>query len=151
MKVLEVVGLTFVPGYPDNLHRLHYSLKLNQARRSLKLNQARIRWVGNEDDGYSTPAESFPVQLIPDPANPHDPNAVEVHIPSLGNRVGYLGRHHAAIVSPFLQDRANWLTQAWVYRVRIDPDHPNQPGLDIAINRFSIAEHLINQQNRKTR
>eukprot|EP00752_Nemacystus_decipiens_P016654 g14894.t1 len=51
--------------------------------------------------------------LVRAPDNPHDPNAVEVHVPALGRQVGHLSREHAAIVAPLLDaDEPPWRIHA---------------------------------------
>ncbi|MEU0723132.1 HIRAN domain-containing protein [Streptomyces sp. NPDC006140] len=44
------------------------------------------------------PGRPFVAQLVPEPQNPHDPNAVAVHLQ--GQHVGYLPRQNAAILGP---------------------------------------------------
>lgn len=100
----DVVGVTFVDGYPENIHRL---AELEKERQ---------------------PGEALTVLLLIENDNPHDPNAVSVHVPAVG-RVGYLDRYEAARVAPLL-DR-DFRVAADLY-VRIHPDHPDRPGLTVA-------------------
>lgn len=102
--VFRVVGLTFVEGYPANLHSI----------RSL---------VGAEG------AESLAVVLRRNPDNPHDSNAVEVHVPAVG-MVGHLSRDDAVVVASLL-DTPTIRHQASVYAVRVADGHEQNPGLDI--------------------
>lgn len=107
-QVEAVVGVSFTAGYPGNLHALasHWEL----ANR-----------------------EPIPVVLIRNPANPHDSNAIEVHVPALGDlgMIGHLRRDLAAHLAPLLDAGELW--QAWIYQLRINPHHPDRPGIDIGI------------------
>lgn len=109
-KIVPVVGVTFVPTYPTNLHLL-----------------ADIT-AGLSD-------ERLPVILIRNPANAYDFNAVEVHIPALGDMamIGHIGRQHAAKLAPLMDSGVEF--SAEVSWCRIDPDHFDKPGIDIAIRR----------------
>lgn len=113
-RILPVVGVTFVPGYPNNLHQL----------------QALIDW----QDGQPG-TEPLSVVLIRNPDNPHDPNAVEVHVPALTENgfIGHFGRDNARPIAALL-DSGERLS-ASVYRCRVDADHPSNPGIDILIKR----------------
>jgi hypothetical protein len=106
-----VVGVSFCPGYPDNLHALDV--------------------LGFEAD---TRGERLPAVLRRNPDNTYDANAIEVHIPSLGEQygmIGHLPRPLAARLAPLLDADETW--QAEVESVRIDPDHLDRPGIDIHI------------------
>lgn len=113
-RILPVVGVTFVPGYPHNLHQL----------------QALIDWQAGQPG-----AEMLSVVLVRNPDNPHDPNAVQVHVPALGDDgfIGHFGRDHARPIAA-LMDSGERLN-AWVYRCRVDPNNPSKPGIDILIKR----------------
>lgn len=106
----RVAGVTFIPGYPGNLHRLRAA-------------------GANGDPG----AERFPVVLIPNPENPHDPNAIEVHVPALGDHgmVGHLPRDLAARATQRLRNGET--LQAEVVAVAVDPHVPEKPGLEVAV------------------
>jgi len=113
-KTIQVVGLTFVEGYPQNLHKL--AVVLDQ-----------------------TTVESPAVVLMRNPDNEHDPNAVEVHIPSLQEGlVGHLPREVAAVVAPMLD--VGYRFQAFVHAVRIRDEHPDRPGLDIELTPITKDE-----------
>lgn len=107
--VVPVVGVTFVDGYPDNLYAL------------------RELW-----DGLTWQDEPLPVILVRNPDNEHDPNAVEIHVPSVG-QIGHCSRIIAARLAPSMDDGVEF--QAWVHGIRVDPDHPENPGIDIAFKR----------------
>lgn len=111
-KLVKVVGVTFVPSYPSNLLLL------------------RDIALAAEDQG-----ERLAVLLIRNPANPHDANAVEVHVPALGDMamIGHIDRENAARLAPRLDAGDRFLAElAWV---RIDPAHTDRPGIDVSIAR----------------
>lgn len=109
--VFRVVGMTFVPGYPGNLHQI------------------------SEVMDRSTTPESLSAVLKRAPDNPYDANAVEVHVPAVG-MVGHLSRDDAAMVAPML-DSPMIRCLASVYGVRIASNNPDNPGIDILV---SLAE-----------
>jgi hypothetical protein len=108
---VAVVGVTFVPAYPANLHRL-----------------AEVH-----DD--LTRGEPLSVVLRRNPVNPHDANAIEVHVPALGDlaMIGHVPRDVAARLAPKLDAGATYET--WVADVRINPKHMDRPGIDIGVKR----------------
>lgn len=103
----QVVGVTFVKGYPENLLRLH----------------ELIAEHGRDDEGIAA-------VLIRDPENAHDPNAVQIHVPAIG-RIGSVPRTLASKVGPSM-DRGERFT-AEVTGVRINPEHGERPGVDVVI------------------
>lgn len=112
---LKVVGLTFRPGYPGNIQAL-------QAIHA----------------GRTTP-EMLTVVLRRDPDNEHDPNAIEVHVPALGDDafIGFVQREVAARLAPEMDaaDRGEtprrW--KAGVSNIRVWPHLPDQPGITIRV------------------
>lgn len=113
VKFVAVVGVTFVPAYPNNLHML-----------------AQV-----ERDNTGEPLVAI---LVRNPANPHDTNAVEVHVPALGQdlaMIGHVDRANAARLAPHMD--AGLRFQAWIASVRISPAHPDRPGIDIGIRRVA--------------
>ena len=108
----KVVGVSFVPGYPDNL------LDLELADSKAQLN-----------------GEPLAVVLIRNPKNEYDANAIEVHVPALGDNgmVGHLTRPIAARMAPEMDAGVVW--SAEVESVLIDPDHLDRPGISITCNR----------------
>ena len=108
----KVVGVSFVPGYPDNLHRL--SATSDEARRL---------------------DEPLSALLRRNPDNPYDPNAVEVHVPSLGEGgfIGHLTRPIVARMAPEMDAGAVWMAD--VGDVLIDPDHMDRPGISVNCKR----------------
>jgi hypothetical protein len=111
-KLVPVVGVTFAKGYPDNLLRL---AELQRGRRQ-----------GDEP---------LAVILVRNPANEHDANAVEIHVPALGEgaMIGHVSRDNAARLAPLMDDGIAF--EAWVAQTRIDPQHLDRPGIDIGIAR----------------
>ena len=119
-----VVGVTFVGGahpYPDNIY------------------QAEVAWQTHvvvngvyADDGNEK-GEGVPVVLIRNPDNPHDANAIEVHIPSVDTIVGHVPRALAARFAPRLDAGEDW--RAWIDEVRIDSRHTDRPGIRVAVRK----------------
>ena len=76
--------------------------------------------------------------LLRNPANPHDANAIEVHIPALGDlaMIGHVPRDLAAQLAPEMD--AGAIFAAAVADVRINPKHMDRPGIDIKVERVEI-------------
>lgn len=111
-RITRVVGVSFAPGYPANLHRLK----------------------DLTEQGTGAPGgERLSVLLRRNPLNPHDSNAIEVHVPALGTGelVGHLAAGVAARLAPVMDDGAQ--IGAEVFAVAIDPHHPDRPGLEISL------------------
>lgn len=98
-EMYPVVGLSFIPGYPENIHRLN-------------------------DGDY--------VLLIRNPHNKYDSNAIEVH--TLDGMLGHIPKEVAAKLAPRIDDGAQF--KANVYQVRVSPENPNNPGLDILLREW---------------
>jgi hypothetical protein len=123
----KVVGLTFVPEYPENLMQVDGLLT-----------EAQTVSLGWSDDHAG--AEQVDVLLIRNPDNEHDSNAVEVHVPSLGRRrsmIGHVPRDLAERLAPSLDRGDRW--SAHVGAVLITPDHPDRPGVEVIIERQTVA------------
>jgi hypothetical protein len=105
----KVVGLTFVAGYPNNVERLEA--------------------YAAENPG---PTEAL---LVRNPANPYDGNALEVHIPVLGDMamIGHIPKNVAARVSPEIDAGTPW--EATLEKVAVHPDHPFNPGVHLTLSR----------------
>lgn len=105
----KVVGVSFVKGYPDNITSL--------------------------DELVSTQAELTTVVLIRNPKNQYDTNAIEVHVPALGEHgmIGHLERPIAARMAPEMDAGAQFV--AGVESVLINPNHPDRPGISINIKK----------------
>lgn len=105
----KVVGVSFTEGYPDNLH-------------NLAAVQERA-----EDAG-----EPLTVILVRNPDNEFDSNAIQVHVPALGEKWGFIGhltRPIAARMAPEIDGGDKW--GAEIVSVLIDPDHMDRPGISI--------------------
>ncbi len=113
-RVIKVVGVSFVDGYPGNL--------------------LRLRDIAGQADAAG---ESLPVVLRRNPANPYDANAIEVHVPAVG-MVGHVDKAKAAILAPLLDQGVRFATD--VFMVAVDPHHPDRPGLDIRVRPLNGAE-----------
>ena len=109
----KVVGVSFVPGYPDNLHSL-----------------------ASAADAATLAGEQLIAVLHRNPANEYDTNAVEVHVPALGDAgfIGHLTRPIVARMAPEMDAGAIW--HAAVVNVLIDPDHLDRPGIEIHCERM---------------
>lgn len=105
----KVVGVKFRAAFPDNL----WALDRAQHEADMK-------------------GEPLTVILVRDPDNEHDPNAVQVHVPALGERWAYIGHLTRPIVNrmaPEMDAGVRW--DAEVESVRIHPDHIDNPGISI--------------------
>ena len=124
---IKVVGVSFVPGYPENV------FALNDAA------AARFLTQPGELFGDNTP-DPLPATLVRNPLNEHDSNAIEVHIPSLGDKgmVGHVPAAVAARLSPCLDSGEKW--SAMVKLVAIDPNHPTNPGIHLHVEREGSGE-----------
>lgn len=110
MEVIRVVGLTFIPGYPANILQLQ----------SL---------VG------SSSSDTF-VNLVRNPGNKYDKNAIEVH--HQGAMLGHLPKEVAARVAPLIDQGYRYVSTIW--QVRVSMDNPNNPGLDILIEKKGVYD-----------
>lgn len=106
-EVVPVVGVSFMEDYPTNLHRL-----------------AIVHTHRRED---------ISVALVRNPDNPYDSNAIQVRY--MGYMVGHLPKEVAARIAPILDAGGEY--EAIVFQVRISPENPNNPGLDILLERIS--------------
>lgn len=104
MEIVRVVGVTFVDEYPTNLHRL-----------------AIVHTHRTED---------IELNLVRNPENPYDNNAVEVR--HMVYMLGHLPKEVAARIAPLLD--AGQEIRATVFQVLISQENPNQPGLDILLD-----------------
>lgn len=111
----KVVGVSFTPQYPANLHALDHEWR-----------------EGRNDYGL----EPLPAILIRNPDNEHDSNAIQVHVPALGAGafVGHLTSPIAARLAPELDAGVPW--RADVVDVLIHPSHPDRPGISVRLTRI---------------
>lgn len=108
MEVVPVAGVSFVPGYPDNIIELQRT--------------------------YQARSGDLFVSLVRNPENVYDSNAVEVRYN--GEFLGHLPKEVAAKVSPAMSLGTRYT--AIIFQIRISPENPNNPGLDIAIKQNSV-------------
>lgn len=116
---VKVVGVSFTAGYPDNLYALDEA------------------WTHRLLDAD----EPLPVILVRNPENEYDANAIEVHVPSLGEEwgmIGHLTRPIAARMAPEMDAGGRFVAE--VVSVLIDPDHPDRPGISIHVDRAPEEE-----------
>lgn len=121
-----VVGVSFCPAYPDSLHRL-------EAAAAVAL------WRGE-----ATAIEAIPAILRRNPRNEHDPNAVEVHVPMLGEagHIGHLPAALAARFAPELDAGVRW--RAEVIEVIVRDDAPHRPGIKVGLSRVdALVERFV--------
>lgn len=109
---VPVVGVTFVATYPTNLLLL----------------AEQAEWAERQ-------GEQLTAILVRNPQNPYDANAIEVHVPALGDMamIGHLSREIAARLAPRLDAGDRY--EVKVSWVRINPDHLDRPGIDLSICR----------------
>lgn len=123
---VRVAGVSFRPGYPDNLHRLHAVLEQRQVD--------ALGWDKSPHDDSPVPwpdmPTALPATLRRDPDNEHDANAIEIHVAALGRGpgafIGFVPAHVAERLAPSLDRGDEW--RATVSKVMIDPDHEDRPG-----------------------
>lgn len=107
----KVVGVSFAPAYPANLHALEEA--------------AGRAFIKGE--------EGLAAILVRNPDNEFDENAIEVHVPAIGDEgmIGHLPRDLAAKLAPIIDDGMRW--SGMVKSVYINPDHPDRPGIAIVV------------------
>lgn len=122
-RLIDVVGMSFVPSYPDNLLRL----------REICEKESIASLGGGGDFGDDYEPEKLPAVIIRNPENEYDANACEVHVPALGRKgmVGHVPRDLAARLAPLMDAGAQ--VRAWVDFVRIMPGKESNPGLTIGV------------------
>lgn len=110
---LKVVGLSFIPGYPDNIHKLY----------------------DHVDEPGDMGSLEVPVELRRNPANEYDENAVEIHVPDLGELsfIGHVPAGLASRLSPALESGEEF--KAHINKILVHPNRPDKPGIDIQIFR----------------
>lgn len=107
-RIVRVVGVSFAPGYPQNLHQVA-PLAIDASARG----------------------EALAVALRRNPDNPYDANAIEVHVPAIDAMVGHLPAGVAARLAPLMDQGAR--IGADVFTVAIDPTHPDRPGIEVRV------------------
>lgn len=109
---VKVVAVSFIPAYPGNFWMIQDMM---------------------EQEGSH--AEPIKVVLIRNPQNEHDTNAIEVHVPSLGEdgMVGHLMRPLAARIAPEMDSGTEWAGS--VEAILVTPGQEHQPGMLIRLDR----------------
>lgn len=105
----KVVGVAFVPAYPSNLSSLRDAQEAAEAS-----------------------GEPLAVILVRNPDNEFDVNAIQVHVPALGDQDGFIGHLTSPVarrLAPQMDSGERW--GASVVEVLIHPDHPDRPGISI--------------------
>jgi len=103
---VKVVGLTFVARYPDNVYEL---------------------------ERQATDGAKFDLELVREPSNPHDPNAIVVQVYADMERLGHLPRDVAARIAPEMDAGVPWRVGDW--QVLVAFGHEGNPGLTLTLNR----------------
>lgn len=156
--ITKVVGVSFVPAYPDNLHALkeahdaHFvdrdcqQCGTEDAPRDRCRNCRGTGVIGGGLPKYAgfgpDDTEPLPAVFIRNPDNPHDANAVEVHVPGLGEvngMIGHIPRDKAARLAPSIDAGERW--KVGIGSVLIDPDHMDRPGISVVVQRAPEQEH----------
>lgn len=127
---VKVVGLTFVDGYPQNL----LDLRNLHERRFVRVDEDQPMFAGFGDGEV----EPIAAVLVRDPNNPHDSNAVEVHVPAIDQRVGFIPRDLAARVAAWLD--AGRSIRCGISTVLVSPGHEDRPGVSLICERVDDDE-----------
>ena len=132
----KVVGVSFTPHYPDNL--LELSRVANPPRVPAPefsygdQAQLRIDMERAEAELRRAGWEPLAAVLVRNPDNEYAANAIEVHVPALGQEMGFIGhltRPIAARMAPEIDGGTPWA--ATIESVLIDPDYMDRPGIAI--------------------
>lgn len=136
----KVVGMTF-------LHELSYGADYPADFERLREYHEASQHDSLDWDGTGVEAAPVAVHLYRNPDNPHDANAIEVHVPKLGRRsmIGHVPRDVAARLAPLIDQGETW--EASLVAVLIEPEHPDRPGALIAVER-NTTTNSRQQDNR---
>ncbi len=110
----RVVGVTFVPDYPNNMVRLH------------EMVQNAAGQVGWDNIGGDAGVDAV---LVRNPDNEYDENAIEVHVPALGrtsSMIGHVPADLAAKLAPSLDRGDEWAAR--LDSVLFMDGHSDRPG-----------------------
>jgi hypothetical protein len=112
---VRTVGVSFAPGYPENLHRLDAMVK----------------------DADFWNGEPISAVLVREPDNEFDANAIAVHVPGLGEdaAIGHIPREVARKLAPIIDGGTQH--HVAVAGVVIHPDHAERPGVWISVKAVS--------------
>lgn len=106
----NVAGITFAddyPGFCDVLMAVH-----------------------EEPSRWDEPVENIMVQIIPEPENEHDANAMRVFCPMLDQDIGHLPRQYAAWLKTKL-DEGQQIITAYISGVYFNPAHEDRPRVTV--------------------
>lgn len=150
--VTKVVGVSFVDAYPDNLYALkqahdeHFvehdcnQCGTEDSPRDRCRNCRGTGIVGGMGAKYAgwgpEDVEPLAAVFIRNPDNPHDANAVELHVPGLGEAhamIGHIPANKAARLAPSLDAGDKY--RVGIGSVLIDPQHPDRPGISVVVQR----------------
>lgn len=142
---VPVKGISFREGqWPENVWRLREIIAIAGTLTDAPRWEIRRFKPGPWRGAIETVLDwgRLPVRLVHEPDNPHDPHAVAVWCPYLGD-YGFLGyvpaSSHGApnrVVAAGLDAGERWW--GYVAKIRIHPDHPDHPGIDITIRRTDL-------------
>lgn len=135
-----VVGITFrVNDYPRNVHLLadimaHLDHVADDPAVLQFFHHRRFRPIMDEVLAHGR----VPVVVERDYHNPVSRHAVRVRVPILEALfLGYVPENShggiALLLAPELDDEVPW--HGWIRRVRVHPDHPENPGVDVTLVR----------------
>jgi hypothetical protein len=113
----KAAGVTFRPGYPGTLLRLHRHIE-----------------KAEETEIMGGPVfDPIPVTLTREPENEYDKNAIALLLPAefAATHVGYVPKNLAVDMAKLL-DQGQQIN-ATVRSVDIHPDYPDKPGLVIKV------------------
>ena len=108
----RVVGVTHVPGYP---HETLYPIR---------------DAMDQTFPGYRS--KRLAAVIVPNPQTVYDANAREVHVPAIDKMIGHLPRQIAERIRSF-EYLGYAVTQAEITGVRVHPDNPDNPGVDVIV------------------
>lgn len=139
---IPVVGVMFRPDYPKSVHLLADLVStLQHARRGNdRRDLVKPDFRGVLDVTLTEGA--VPIELERDYDNPVDRWAVAVRVPIIEcGPIGFVpATTHGRIARPLaedIDDGGRW--EGHITRVRIHPDHPENPGIDVAVQRFDAV------------
>lgn len=119
---VKVVGLSFVPGYPDNI---------------MELNAIAAKQMVDSPNVFGDEEVMVPIlcRLVRNPSNEFDSNAIEVHVPSFEGKemLGHIPAAVSSRLAPLLDAGESW--SAAVTNILVDPQHPDNPGILIEVEK----------------
>ena len=89
--------------------------------------------------GLLATGRQVPACLVPDPETPADVNAIKVLIG--GEHVGYIPAFLAKQLTRDIEKGNEW--RAFVDRLIVSPQNPDQPGLRLKVFRYDTERQLI--------